>query len=101
MFIHPVINLEGYNLTLWTTLEVYVDLVLMEPFYENIICLFVFLCSPEYRIVVLKSFQHVPVVLVCLVQWFQAFIVPEKIKVSETEPCHDQNWMKDKGQLLI
>ena len=79
MFIHPVINLEGYNLAVWTSLEVYVNFVFVESFYENIICLFVFLCSPEYRIVVLKSLQHLPIVLVCLVQWFQVFIATERI----------------------
>ena len=74
----------------------------MESFYENIISLIVFLCSPEYRIVVLKFLQHLPIVLVCLVeQWFQVFIAPERIQVSETESCHDHAWMQDKEQLLI
>ena len=66
---YDCINSDGYNLALWTTLEVNVNLVLMEPLYENIIRLFVFGCPPEC-IVVSKSLQHLAVILVCLVQLF-------------------------------
>ena len=62
-------NSEGYNLALWTTLEVYFNLVLMEPLYENIISLIVIASSSEC-IVFLKPLQHLAVILVCLVQRF-------------------------------
>ena len=62
-------NSDGYNLALWTTLEVYFNLVLMEPLYENIISLIVIASSSEC-IVFLKPLQHLAVILVCLVQRF-------------------------------
>merc|ERR1719295_1052976 len=55
------------SLAVRTTFEVDVNLVLIEPFYENIICLFVF-HSPFECIIVSKSLQHLSIVLVCLVQ---------------------------------